>query len=206
MCIAIQDGIQLLGIDLCRPGSALTLQLNLHTTAHHGDTFRVPKGGCARGPPGTVSPFSDARSETATRMPLHAKRWCSDAANKPYSNLRHWGCADKGILRTTRFGDLRWDESAYPAAVSDVLRVHEWSYVLAIKQVLCLAAACVWDRGAKGASCTLKRMCAVHHRAAGWGSSCLTYTMHLAQCKVSSPSWWDLEHWGGVHAKALKPA
>ena len=54
--------------------------------------------------------------------------------------LRGRECADKGILRTSRYGDLRWDESAYPAAVSDVLRVHEWSYVLAIKQVLCTAA------------------------------------------------------------------
>ena len=100
--------------------------------------------------------------------------------------------------------------------MSDVLRVHEWSYVLAIKQVLCLAAACVWDWGATGVSCRLNRMCSVHHRPAAWGSrpqalylqAPLTNPykpVHLAPCKVSSPSAGGAEYLGWVHAKTLKP-
>ena len=49
--------------------------------------------------------------------------------------MSHRWSAERGILRTSSFQDLRWDEGAHPAAVSDVLRVHEWSYVLAVKQV-----------------------------------------------------------------------
>ena len=43
--------------------------------------------------------------------------------------------AGSGILRTSQFDDVRWDEGAHRAALADVLRVHEWSYVLSIKQV-----------------------------------------------------------------------
>ena len=95
--IAVQEGVQLLGTDLRRPG--LTLQLHLHTTAHHGDAFGVL--GCRR-VAALEAPLAQSAhspmpgSETATRMPSHAKRWCSDAANTPYAELRHGGVQTRG--------------------------------------------------------------------------------------------------------------
>lgn len=37
--------------------------------------------------------------------------------------------ADLGILRGTEFEGLQWETQAPLASMSDVLRVHEWSYV-----------------------------------------------------------------------------
>ena len=37
--------------------------------------------------------------------------------------------AEEGILRSAEFEGLVWDEEPHQAAMSDVLRVHEWAYV-----------------------------------------------------------------------------
>ncbi len=41
----------------------------------------------------------------------------------------------KGILRSPEFDALQWDENAPPAAIADVLRVHEYSYVNQIQSI-----------------------------------------------------------------------
>lgn len=42
-----------------------------------------------------------------------------------------WGDhgAELGILRSTEFADLQWETQPPHARISDILRVHEWSYV-----------------------------------------------------------------------------
>ena len=44
------------------------------------------------------------------------------------------GCPGNGTLRSNEFNDVRWETDCRPAAMADVLRVHEWSYVLSLKQ------------------------------------------------------------------------
>ena len=41
--------------------------------------------------------------------------------------------ADCGILRSSDFASLAWEHEAPPAEASDVLRVHEWTYVRHLK-------------------------------------------------------------------------
>ena len=47
----------------------------------------------------------------------------------PVRNGRGAFHADLGILHSSEFLDLRWESSSQRAAMSDVLRVHEWAYV-----------------------------------------------------------------------------
>ncbi len=39
------------------------------------------------------------------------------------------GGAERGALRAAEFGGVAWRESDSPAAVADVLRVHDWPYL-----------------------------------------------------------------------------
>ena len=45
-----------------------------------------------------------------------------------------WFIIGKGTLRSAEFDDVRWETDCRPAAMADVLRVHEWRYVLALQQ------------------------------------------------------------------------
>ena len=41
--------------------------------------------------------------------------------------------AENGILRTSEFEDVEWDEIDRLARMGDVLRIHEWSYIQRIQ-------------------------------------------------------------------------
>lgn len=43
--------------------------------------------------------------------------------------------AAHGILRSSEFSNLQWDERSQPGCMADILRVHDWSYVRSIQHL-----------------------------------------------------------------------
>lgn len=43
--------------------------------------------------------------------------------------------AASGILRSSEFSSLQWDERSEPGCMADILRVHDWSYVRSIQHM-----------------------------------------------------------------------
>lgn len=61
-----------------------------------------------------------------------------DSPEPPPENVRRLQVLtdpDTGILRTGEFGNLVWNDKARRAAISDVLKVHEYTYVESISQM-----------------------------------------------------------------------
>lgn len=56
------------------------------------------------------------------------------ALTERFFERKSWRAAGQGILRSTLFKRLAWDESSPPVTMADLLRIHEWNYVLSIKE------------------------------------------------------------------------
>lgn len=80
--------------------------------------------------------LTDAGEPAALRLPVGNLQCSRMRSGVSITKL----CAEEGILRSSEFAHLQWDERDRLAPLSDILRVHEWNYVRKI-QVSCTQGA-----------------------------------------------------------------